>query len=57
MMTAVRNILSRSTTQTIVALSLTGVFAILALRGEIGADLFIAQFATVTGFLFGRSQS
>lgn len=56
-MSTVRSILSRSTTQTIVALSLTAVFGVLALRGDIGADLFIAQFATVTGFLFGRSTS
>lgn len=56
-MTTFRNILTRSTTQTIVALTLTTVFGILALRGDIGADLFIAQFATVIGFLFGRSNA
>lgn len=56
-MTAFRNILSRSTTQTIVALTLTGTFAVLAFRGDISPELFIAQFATVTGFLFGRSNA
>lgn len=56
-MTAFRSILSRSNTQTIVALALTAAFAVGFLRGDIGSDLFVAQFAAVTGFLFGRSQS
>lgn len=54
-MTALRSILSRSTVQATVALVLTATFAVLAYRGDISAELFVAQFATVTGFLFGKS--
>lgn len=56
-MSTVRNILSKSTTQTIVALVLTGAFTIGFLRGDVSSELFVAQFAMVVGFLFGRDKA
>lgn len=53
-MSTVRTILGKSTTQTVVALALTGAFTIGFLRGDVGADLFVAQFSVVVGFLFGQ---
>lgn len=54
-MTTVKTILGRTTVQAIIALSLTGVFCFLSVTGEIPAEMFIGQFATVIGFFFAKA--
>jgi hypothetical protein len=54
-MAAVRSILSRSTTQTIIALTMTAGFLYgFVAGGIITADQFNVAFALVLGFFFGN---
>ena len=56
-MSTVRTILGRTTVQAIIALTLTGVFSYLSVAGQIPAEMFIGQFATVIGFFFAKALS